>query len=115
MRPRIPPWPKWYRACAINVDAYGLPRKSWPLGALNDGDWSYIRSEGNAHEELFHLRNDGKQQRNLARDPAAQPILDRMRQTLRSLPAGRSTPNGSIAERQNQPLPHDIFMQKLTQ
>ena len=67
---------------AINVDAYGLPRKSWPLGALNDGEWSYIRSEGNVHEELFHLSRDGNEQRNLARDPAAWPVLERMRQSL---------------------------------
>jgi len=76
---------------AINVDAYGLPKKSWPLGALDDGDWSYIRSEGNVREELFHLSKDVKEQHNLARDPAAQPILDRMRQTLFRLTGGPLT------------------------
>ena len=78
---------------AINVDAYGLPEKSWPLGALDDGDWSYIRGEGNVHEELFHLSKDGNEQRNLARDPAAQPILDRMRQTLGTLTGGPFMPD----------------------
>jgi arylsulfatase A-like enzyme len=77
---------------AVNVDAYGLPQKSWPLGALDDGTWSYIRREGNAKEELFHLTNDGKQQRNLASDPKAQPTLDRMRQTLHRLGGGPLTP-----------------------
>ncbi len=77
---------------AINVDAYGLPRKSWPLGALDDGDWSYIRSEGTVREELFHVSKDGKEQHNLARDPAAQPILDRMRQTLLKLTEGPLVP-----------------------
>ncbi len=28
----------------------------WPLAALADGDWSYIRREGDVHEQLFHLR-----------------------------------------------------------
>jgi arylsulfatase A-like enzyme len=77
---------------AVNVDAYGLPNKSWPLGALDDGDWSYIRGRDDAHEELFNLRNDAKQQRNLARDPGARTILGRMRGTLESLAGGRLTP-----------------------
>ena len=78
---------------AINVDAYGLPQKTWPLGALDDGDWSYIRSEGSTHEELFHLSKDVQEQRNLARDPAARPILDRMRQTLGRLTEGPLMPD----------------------
>ena len=56
---------------ATNVDDNGLPRKTWPLGALNDGDWSYIRREGNTHEELFRVGRDAGEQHNLARDPAA--------------------------------------------
>ena len=78
---------------AINVDAYGLPEKAWPLGALDDGDWSYVRSEGNVREELFNLRKDTGEQRNLARDPAAQPILDQMRQTLGRLTEGPLMPD----------------------
>ncbi len=77
---------------ATNVDAYGLPRKSWPLGALNDGDWSYIRREGNVHEELFRVGRDAWEQRNLARDPAAQPVLERMRQALARLAGGPLLP-----------------------
>jgi arylsulfatase A-like enzyme len=77
---------------AVNVDAYGLPNKSWPLGALDDGDWSYIRGQDDAHEELFNLRIDAKQQRNLARDPGAQTILGRMRGILEGLAGGRLTP-----------------------
>ena len=65
---------------ALNRDSYGLPRKTWPLGALNDGDWSYIRREGDVREELFHLSTDAREQRNLARDPAARPMLERMRE-----------------------------------
>jgi hypothetical protein len=38
------------------------------------------------------LRNDGKEQRNLANDPAARPSLDRMRSQLNKLTAGPLTP-----------------------
>jgi arylsulfatase A-like enzyme len=77
---------------AINVDAYGLPKRSWPLGALNDGDWSYIRGEGNVREELFRVSKDARQQRNLASDPAVRPVLERMRQTLGQLTGGPLLP-----------------------
>ena len=96
--PTAPPGPKdpalseVVPGLAINVDAYGLPRKSWPLGSLDDGNWSYIRREGNTHEELFHLTDDRHQERNLARDPAMRPILDQMRQTLERLGGGPLTP-----------------------
>jgi arylsulfatase A-like enzyme len=77
---------------ATNVDSYGLPKKSWPLGALNDGDWSYIRGEGKVREELFRVSKDSREQHNLSRDPAAQPILERMRQTLDQLTGGPLVP-----------------------
>ena len=66
------------RPAAIAMPA-GLPKKTWPLGALNEGEWSYIRREGDLREELFHLREDAREQRNLAGDPAARPTLERMR------------------------------------
>ena len=25
-------------------DAYGLPLKTWPMGAMKEGEWSYVRS-----------------------------------------------------------------------
>ncbi len=77
---------------AANVDAYGLPRKSMPLGALDDGEWSYIRSEGNVHEELFHVSRDARQQHNLARDPTVLPVLEQMRQALPRLTGGPLLP-----------------------
>ena len=77
---------------ASNVDAYGLPQKSWPLGALDDGEWSYIRREVNVREELFRLSKDVKEQHNLAGDPGAQPILERMRKTLLNLTGGPLMP-----------------------
>ena len=39
----------------------------WEPSRMND--WSYIRREGDVHEELFHLREDPKEQHNLAGDP----------------------------------------------
>jgi arylsulfatase A-like enzyme len=76
----------------LNRDPSGLPKKTWPLGGLAEGEWSYIRREGDVREELFHLRNDGKEQRNLADDPDARPALDRMRSQLKKLTAGPLTP-----------------------
>lgn len=64
----------------------------WPLAALSDGEWSYIRREGEIREELFHVRVDAKESRNLAADPAARSVLERMRQLLGGLTAGPLTP-----------------------
>jgi arylsulfatase A-like enzyme len=75
-----------------NLDSSGLPKKAWPLGALIEGEWSYIRREGDLREELFDLRADAKEQRNLARDAATQPTLERMRAALGRLTAGPLLP-----------------------
>ncbi len=75
-----------------NLDSSGLPKKAWPLGALVEGEWSYIRHEEDHREELFHLRADAKEQRNLAGDPAAQSTLERMRAALARLTAGPLVP-----------------------
>ena len=77
---------------AINVDSYGLPTKTAPLGAINDGEWSYIRNEAERREELFHLRLDSKEMRNLARDPGSRSVLQQMRQTLNALTGGPLVP-----------------------
>src|SRR5262249_31287078 len=77
---------------ATDVDDDGLYRKTWPLGALNDGEWSYIRGEGTVREELFRVSQDALEQHNLARDPAAQPALERMRQALSRLTGGPLLP-----------------------
>jgi arylsulfatase A-like enzyme len=64
----------------------------WPLAALTEPDWSYIRREGDSHEELFHLGDDPKETRNLAAGDTVQPQLARMRKELRQLTAGPLTP-----------------------
>ncbi len=69
-----------------------LNEPGWPLAALNDGDWVYIRREGDVREELFHLREDPQERHNLAREPAMQPTLERMRGALGRLTAGPLTP-----------------------
>ena len=51
----------------------------WPLGALIEGGWSYIRRESGGQEELFHLSDDAREAHNLASDPATRPRLDQMR------------------------------------
>jgi arylsulfatase A-like enzyme len=77
----------------VNRDSSGLPKAAWPLGALIEGEWSYIRSEGDVRQELFHLRQDAKEERNLAADPAARPTLERMRSALGHLTAGPLLPS----------------------
>ncbi len=74
-------------------DAYGLPLKTWPMGALSDGEWSYIRSEGQVREELYHLSRDADQRRNLSRDAALRPVLERMRDALGRLTGGPLDPS----------------------
>jgi arylsulfatase A-like enzyme len=74
------------------LDPSGLPEKTWPLGGLADGEWSYLRREGDVREELFNLFNDAKEQRNLANDPAARPSLEQMRDRLKKLTGGPLTP-----------------------
>jgi arylsulfatase A-like enzyme len=73
-------------------DYWGLPQERPPLGAVKDGEWSYIRREGDVHEELFHLRKDANEMRNLAGDPAAQTILRQMRAALDRLTGGPLLP-----------------------
>jgi arylsulfatase A-like enzyme len=64
----------------------------WPLAALTEGDWTYIRREENAGEELYHVAEDTKEQRNLAGDPTLQATLERLRNALSRLTAGPLTP-----------------------
>ncbi len=73
-------------------DYWGSPQDRPPLGAVKDGEWSYIRRERDVHEELFHLREDVKEMRNLAGDPAAQTILQQMRAALDRLTGGPLLP-----------------------
>jgi arylsulfatase A-like enzyme len=76
----------------LNPDRSRPLEPHWPLAALTEGDWAYIRREGEVHEELFHLRDDSKEMHNLASDPTVRPRLERMRGTLSGLTDGPLTP-----------------------
>jgi hypothetical protein len=73
-------------------DYWGWAQQLPPLGAVKDKDWSYIRREGQIREELFHLSEDAKEQRNLAGDPSAHTILGKMRTALDRLTGGPLVP-----------------------
>jgi arylsulfatase A-like enzyme len=73
--------------------SHWLSRTRWPSSALADGQWTYIRREGDVREELFRIRDDAQEQQNLAGDPAMQPILRRMRAELDRLTGGPLTPD----------------------
>lgn len=72
-------------------------RRPSPLAAMAEAGWSYIRREGDQHEELYHLRADPKEQNNVVDSAGARPRLERMRQavsrmTRGPLPTGRFNP-----------------------
>jgi arylsulfatase A-like enzyme len=53
-----------------------------PLVALAEGDFVYIRNEGDGNEELFNQREDPDERNNLTRVDAMQRILRRFRDQL---------------------------------
>jgi hypothetical protein len=53
-----------------------------PLFSLAEGDFVYIRNEGDGSEELFNQREDPDELTNVARALAMQPILRRFRDRL---------------------------------
>jgi hypothetical protein len=65
----------------LNPDYRRISKPLSPLGAVKEKDWSYIRREGDAREELLHL-SDAKEHRNLAGDPSARTTLQQMRAAL---------------------------------
>jgi len=76
----------------LNPDPLEMVKPHWPIAAMIEGGWAYIRRERDVHEELFHLPDDAKESHNLAGDPAAQPMLERMGSTLNQITAGPLTP-----------------------
>lgn len=71
------------------------PRKrvelAWPIAAIVEEGWSYIRRDTDEREQLFHIHDDANELHNLANDPVAQTRLDAMRHTLNQLTAGPLT------------------------
>ena len=76
----------------LDPDPAQLLVRRWPLGAVADGDWTYIRREGDVHEELYNLREDRHELHDRAGDQGARPVLDRMRQGFLRLTSGPLTP-----------------------
>ena len=69
----------------------GPPRQPGALAALTEDRWSYIRREGDVQEELYHLREDPREQHNVAASAASRPRLERMREVLSRLTLGPLT------------------------
>ena len=57
--------------------------------ALAEGDYVYIRNEGDGSEELFNERDDPNEFDNRARFEAAQAVKERLRAHLNELRAGQ--------------------------
>jgi arylsulfatase A-like enzyme len=58
------------------------PATRGPLVSLAEGDYVYIRNEGDGTEELFHESADPGESTNRAADAAMQPVLERMRRRV---------------------------------
>ncbi len=67
--------------------------RPWPLAALTEGGWSYIRREGEVREELYHLGEDPREQHDVAASAGARSRLDRMREFLSRMTLGPLTPD----------------------
>jgi arylsulfatase A-like enzyme len=64
----------------------------WPLAALTETDWKYIRREGDVREELFHLPGDAGELQDLAGERTSHPALKRLRENLIRLTDGPLLP-----------------------
>jgi len=77
----------------LDGSASDSSRLPWPLAALTEGGWSYIRREGQVLEELYHLREDPREQHNIAASASSRSRLERMREVLSRLTLGPLTPD----------------------
>jgi arylsulfatase A-like enzyme len=65
------------------------------LVSLAEGDYVYIRNEGDSSEELFNVRDDPNEFDNRARSEAAQAVKERLRTHIDRLRAGPRPPQDS--------------------
>jgi arylsulfatase A-like enzyme len=77
----------------LKPDPMEMLAPHWPLAALNQEGWSYIRKEGEVREELFHLGDDARESNNLAGAESARATIERMRSTLCRQTGGPLTPD----------------------
>ena len=66
------------------------PAHRGPLISLAEGDFVYIRNEGDGTEELFNEREDPGEVQDLSRVEAMQPVLERLRRRLDRSKSSRS-------------------------
>jgi hypothetical protein len=66
----------------LKFDHWGVAEALAPIRAVLEKDWKYIRRAGDVSEELFHLSEAAREERNLALDPSAQMTLQQMRAAL---------------------------------
>jgi arylsulfatase A-like enzyme len=64
------------------------PARRGPLISLADGDFVYIRNEGDGTEELFNERDDPRELTNQAGVDALKPVLERFRASLARIKPG---------------------------
>ncbi len=65
------------------------PAHRGALASLAEGDYVYIRNEGDGTEELFNERDDPNESDNRARFPAAQAVKERLRSRLEQMKVGQ--------------------------
>ncbi len=65
------------------------PAHRGPLVSLADGDFLYIRNEGDGSEELYNERADPGEGNDLSRVESMRPVLDRLRHRLDELKSRR--------------------------
>jgi len=88
----------WHFPCYLQGkgDPHGGPFRTTPAGAIRMGDWKLIEWFETGRRELYHLRDDLGEQRNLAdSNPAmTEQLLQRLRKWRRDVQAPvPSTPN----------------------
>jgi arylsulfatase A-like enzyme len=64
----------------------------FPQAAIKDTHWSYIRREVDGSEKLFDLREDPKEQHDLAALPSSRAQLEKMRAALDRMTGGPLSP-----------------------
>jgi arylsulfatase A-like enzyme len=67
-----------------NAELTRIPGAPWPVVSLASGDYLYIRNEGNHREELYNLRQDPQERRNLVDGDNEKDVLGRLRDRLSS-------------------------------
>jgi arylsulfatase A-like enzyme len=66
------------------------PVRRGPLVSLANGDFVYIRNEGDGREELFDERDDPRELTNRAHVDVMQPVVQRFRARLEQIKASSS-------------------------